>query len=131
MGFSQGGVLTVILCLMRKHPDYFAKTLNVSADRIEHAPFKFAWIVGGFLPRCDALKPLLNDIAHGKQSVVDDVPLLLVAGKTDQYVSRDKVLDIGRYFEKGNVSVVEHERGHYVPADSHVKQQYLDFLKQI
>ncbi len=144
LGFSQGGVLTTILCLMQKYPKYFEKTFNLSSDIIQQsANFKFAWIISGFLPRCHAIKPLLNDIMsvnnnddesnekEDKKKVIDNIPLLLVMGKTDQYVSTENVLNITNCFDKSNVKVVQHEGGHYVPSHKDVKQQYIDFLTKI
>lgn len=141
LGFSQGGVLTFILCLMSKYPKYFEKTFNLSADNIEKATFQFAWIIGGFAPRCDALKPLLEEMVNDggdekedenqdeDEKLIDHLPLLLVVGKTDQFVSVERTLGIMQYFKEGSVSVVEHEGGHYVPSDKDVKPHYLRFLQ--
>ena len=133
LGFSQGGVLLSILCLMQKCPNYFAKTFNLSKETIENcARFKFAWIVSGFMPRCDALKPLLNEMKSSK-AVIDNIPLLLVIGKNDKFVPNERTLDIINYFDEDNVSVIEHGGNHWIPykdSQHDIIAQYVAFLSK-
>eukprot|EP01083_Nonionella_stella_P017113 47830_1 len=135
LGFSQGGVLSIVLCLIQKYPNYFKQTFNLSSDVVKHiSDFKFVWIISGFLPRCDELKPLLNDICDPQKqatTVINDIPLLLVMGTTDKYVSKQKVLNVTNCFDKHNVCVVEHNGGHYVPSHKDVKQRYVQFLSSL
>ena len=135
LGFSQGGVLSVILCLIKKYPLYFEKEFNLSSDTIQQASnFKFVWIVSGFLPRCNELKPLLADIlsdTQDKSKLIDDIPLLLVYGTQDEYISTENVLNITKIFNPNNISIVEHDGGHYIAAKATEKQKYLAFLSKI
>eukprot|EP01084_Bolivina_argentea_P191108 328289_1 len=137
LGFSQGGVLLSMLCLMQKYPKYFEKTFNLSSDITKNSSqFKFAWIISGFLPRCNELKPLLNDIiSENKEEdinkVIDNIPLLLVMGKTDQYISTENVLKVMSCFDKDNVTLVEHEGGHYIPSHKDVRDVYCTFLSKM
>lgn len=142
LGFSQGGVLCTILCLMRKYPKYFEKTFNLSPEIIQQcSPFHFAWIISGFLPRCNEIKPLLkeiiadnnndNDKKNNNDKLIDDIPLLLVYGKEDQYVSPENVLSITQCFKEENVTLICHKGGHYIPAGQDVKGKYIEFLSKM
>ena len=123
---------------MKMHPKYFQDTFNVSHEIIKKTShFRFCWIIGSFLPRCDALKPLINDIISSTSNnddkdnkLIKDIPLLLVYGKTDQYVSIERTLKVASCWDKDLVSIVEHEGGHYIPSHKDVKQKYVDFLSQ-
>merc|ERR1712228_165823 len=126
-----------ILCLMQKYPKYFVKSLNLSNDTIlQCTHFKFAWIVSSFMPRCNAFKPLLNEIKSAedaKQSLIDNIPLLLVIGKNDKHVPNEKTLDIINYFDKDNVSIIEHGGKHWIPYKDDkqdITKQYVTFLSK-
>jgi predicted esterase len=112
LGFSQGACVVGVLCGM-------LETGALPAG----IKFDFAVLISGFLPRDSRYRSIC---APDQQ--IKKVRSLHVVGKTDDIVEATRSLKLADLFQ--NPIVVQHEKGHMVPSDKHVRDALKDFLNK-
>ena len=108
LAFSQGASLLSVICGLKEQGD----------ERFQG--FRFAMFVSGFKSR---------QAAHQEfYKTQISLPTLHVMGETDQVIEKEMSEDLATLY--GNKTVVCHKGGHFVPATSAEKSQYISFLKE-
>ena len=110
LGFSQGACVVGVLCAMME-----------SGKLPAGIKFDFAVLISGFLPR-DRRYSSICDPSHQ----ISKVRSLHVLGQTDDVVEPARSLKVAEMFE--NPIVVQHEKGHLVPSDKHVRDALKEFV---
>jgi predicted esterase len=87
-----------------------------------HIRFDFAVLISGFLPRDPRFSAVCDAGKIGK------VRSLHVVGKADDIVEPDRSMRVLGIFH--SAELVEHEKGHLVPSDKHVRDAIKAFIMQ-
>ncbi|KAG1670656.1 Esterase OVCA2 [Nymphon striatum] len=108
MGFSQGAALAAIISSLKAKGD-IANT------------FWFTILVSSFKSRCSLHEDLYSPTIF--------IPSLHVYGEGDEVVHTDMSEEVCYHFDQPTRLI--HPGGHYIPADSKVKQTYFDFFEKL
>jgi predicted esterase len=119
IGFSQGGILTVVLAALIEDPNR-ALSINVDPFLIQNLKYKFSLSFSPFLIRDERCQPWFTKPIN--------FPICLVYGTSDELVSPELTKALGEHFV--NSVLIEHDGGHYVPTNGDFKNKYLNFLEQ-
>ncbi|KAL7420259.1 Family of serine hydrolases 3 [Cryptotrichosporon argae] len=104
MGFSQGACMAAILCALLEKPG----ALSAFPSEPAFAPFKFAIIVGGFLPT-----PAVPNLDH-LWPLPARLPTLHVVGRNDTLITEERSRTLIDKCE--NVRRELHDGGHFTPS---------------
>ncbi|XP_034034094.1 esterase OVCA2 [Thalassophryne amazonica] len=106
LGFSQGAAFVAMLCSLQEQ------------NLVPEFCFRFAIVVAGFRSACQE---------HQKfYSVPLKIPSLHVFGLTDRVIPDSMSRELLPCFQ--DPQVVTHPGGHFIPATSAFRQNYLDFI---
>ncbi len=111
-GFSQGGIISTILCNQNN-------LSGLSALR-----FKFAVIAAAKVPNEKRLSKYFDDNAR------IEVPSLHIVGMADKLVDWESSVEMGTKYFNG-ARIFKHESGHCIPWNSQAKEEYLNFFKEM
>ena len=111
-GFSQGGIISTILC----------NENNLSS--LSSIRFKFAVIVAAKVPSEARLCKYFDE------NVRIELPSLHIVGLADKLVDCESSVEMGRkYFDEARI--FKHELGHCIPWNSQAKAEYVSFFKEM
>lgn len=111
LGFSQGAVMTAVLCGLK----------NENLPENAWANFKFAILISGFKPRALELGHLFSKPI--------EVPTFHMIGQTDEMVAPARSMDLYGSFGPNSV-LFTHGGAHYIVADQASKAALLSFLER-
>ncbi len=114
LGFSQGAILTGVLCGLNAGPN--GKTSKDTPFR-----FGFAIMVGGFTARDDDLSKLFD------RHELYTIPSLHVYGVRDGVVSPESSQALAEMFKRP--TIITHSGGHVIPSVAEAKKQWEGFFK--
>lgn len=113
LGFSQGGSLLSLICLL-KHFNEFKHD------------FKFAIHVSAFQSLTSSHVALYDRLGDQKMNI----PSLHIVGETDQVVDHIRSEELAtKYYE--NPFIVRHSGGHTVPSQTLYRFKYLEFISSL
>ncbi|KAG1670654.1 Esterase OVCA2 [Nymphon striatum] len=130
MGFSQGAALAAIISSLKAKgaedqvldnalhdgiKSYVVDTTNIANT------FWFTILVSSFKSRCSLHEDLYSPTIF--------IPSLHVYGEGDEVVHTDMSEEVCYHFDQPTRLI--HPGGHYIPADSKVKQTYFDFFEKL
>ncbi|KAG1670653.1 Esterase OVCA2 [Nymphon striatum] len=131
MGFSQGAALAAIISSLKAKGESarFKRNLklnpNSSSDGVFRSyianTFWFTILVSSFKSRCSLHEDLYSPTIF--------IPSLHVYGEGDEVVHTDMSEEVCYHFDQPTRLI--HPGGHYIPADSKVKQTYFDFFEKL
>ena len=152
LGFSQGSILAIILCLLKDNNDilkdiifdndsnndsdieFDKNILKIIADikldknSVYMYDFRFVWLFSGFIPNDLYLKKYFDLISNDKMDQIN-TKCLIISGKNDEVTSFDKTKNVCNYFK--NCKFIEHNGGHYCPTDKTLKKEYISFFENV
>ena len=108
LAFSQGASLLGIICALKEKGD----------ERFDN--FNFAIFVSGYKSRQSMHQKYYEEKVT--------LPTLHVMGETDKVIEKEMSVELSELYE--NKNVLEHKGGHFVPATSAEKAQYVEFLSK-
>lgn len=113
LGFSQGACVAAVLSALL---DKGSLPPNIKFD--------FVVLISGFLPRDPRYAAICDSTSAGQQ--ISQVKALHVVGKSDDVVEPARSYKVMEMFESSEI--VEHEKGHLVPSDKHVRDAIKAFI---
>mmetsp|Transcript_29398 Transcript_29398/g.47376 ORF Transcript_29398/g.47376 Transcript_29398/m.47376 type:complete len:153 (+) Transcript_29398:10-468(+) len=108
LGFSQGACVTYVL-----------SALAETGDLPPNIQFKFAVLISGFRPRDSRYSSICT-------RKIKTVRTLHVVGKSDDVVDSSRSYEVADNFQ--DPLIVEHDKGHLVPSDKHVRDALKAFM---
>ena len=108
LAFSQGASLLGIICALKEKGD----------ERFDN--FNFAIFVSGYKSRQSMHQKYYEEKVT--------LPTLHVMGETDKVIEKEMSVELSELYK--NKTVLEHRGGHFVPATSAEKPQYVAFLSK-
>ena len=112
LGFSQGACVAAVLSAMLE-----------KGSLPPNIKFDFAVLISGFLPRDACYSAICDPAGSGK---IRQVRSLHVVGKSDDVVEPARSYKAAEIFER--CEFVEHDKGHLVPSDKHVRDAIKAFI---
>jgi hypothetical protein len=122
LGFSQGAAIASALC-------HLQMTKKSKKEALSSINFKFAILVSGFIPSHGL--SIVNENNNDEISSSSICNTLHISGKTDNIIKPIRSKSLVEYFKENNNTAIhcEHNGGHLVPSDKHIRDAFKDFLK--